>query len=476
MATHHHRHLSLLSHSRDFVIRGNPGGNHHQILLTKQNEAKDDKDLVCTMTSEMTTTSSRKRRKTKDSVDTCLVDLPIGILEHAASFLAPPSRALFAVALTTNENNNSPDEVECGYSSIAGNEWDTLDFGEIEKDLAAKLSDDDISDVLQHIDAVNKLKRLTVANCIKISGVGLKPLRGSTIIEQIDLSLVADGKNPRFVIDPPISCELVLPILDSIIVAERCVVKYLQLPYKWRRDRSTASEFHAFLGRYNRMREYRDNVTCPYCDLDLTENENEWIGTTNIGYYAIHNYTCYQCAQYYYHCDICAAHDHGEPLVEHCQECQRDYCTECMKFKICDLCGDEACEHCSKECNECRKNICSGCMDTNDCYACSYCDAVYCDDCNPSVGIVKFCEECDKLCCNSCRFRIYQEGGSDSCAECIKLLPSEVALVDQSRKLQQEVEQLKNEVTELKIGMEEVEQLKNENRELKLRIKELREP
>ena len=138
------------------------------------------------MASEKATINSSKRRKTEQEVVSFLFDLPIGILEHTASFLAPISRASFAVALTDENNENNP--TSDNNSSIAGNDWETLDFGEVEKDLAAKLSDDDISDVLQYIDAVNTVKRLRLSNCTNISGSGLEPLRGSTIIEQIDLN------------------------------------------------------------------------------------------------------------------------------------------------------------------------------------------------------------------------------------------------------------------------------------------------
>eukprot|EP00984_Skeletonema_dohrnii_P019881 scaffold9604_cov167-Skeletonema_dohrnii-CCMP3373.AAC.5 len=40
-------------------------------------------------------------------------------------------------------------------SDIAGDQWDNLDFGDIEKQLASKLSDEDISGVLRCIDALN---------------------------------------------------------------------------------------------------------------------------------------------------------------------------------------------------------------------------------------------------------------------------------------------------------------------------------
>ena len=107
---------------------------------------------------------------------------------------------------------------------------------------------------IKDIDAVNNIKKLRLTNCINITGVGLDPLWGSTIIEQIDLSLVGDHEEPTLTeiwhppikmdywcsredvvvpFDPPISCELVLPILDSIIERKGNLLKHLQLlqPY-----------------------------------------------------------------------------------------------------------------------------------------------------------------------------------------------------------------------------------------------------
>ena len=95
----------------------------------------------------------------------CLLpDLPVGILKNISSYLSTPtspSRILFAVALTTDasQDDTLSDEIMT-YSAITGdNDWETLDFGEIEKNLAARLTDDDLSSVLQHIDAVNNVKK-----------------------------------------------------------------------------------------------------------------------------------------------------------------------------------------------------------------------------------------------------------------------------------------------------------------------------
>ncbi|KAK1742302.1 hypothetical protein QTG54_006867 [Skeletonema marinoi] len=121
-----------------------------------------------------------------------IYNLPVQVLGHASSFLSAPSRALFAIAL-----DNSRNELRRDVSSALVQrqwDWDTLDFGEIEKQLAAKLTDDDIKNVLVRIDAANRVTRLRLTNCVNITGTGLQPISGSTTIEVIDLSLVQDSR------------------------------------------------------------------------------------------------------------------------------------------------------------------------------------------------------------------------------------------------------------------------------------------
>ncbi len=414
----------------------------------------------------MATNDSSKRRKTDGTLAACLGDLPIGILEHAASFLADPSRALFAIALTIDGNNNPPSEVEIGYSSIAGTDWDTLDFGEIEKELAAKLSDDDISDILRHIDAANNLKRLKLTNCTNITGAGLGPLRGSTVIEQIDLSLFGDGENPRRLDpEPPISCDIVLPILHSIIERE-CALKHLQFPYKWRRlsRGSTDSVFHAFVERYDEMWQDRDTVRCLNCESYIPPYLCQ-----GDEYYGIHDRICSQCTTHF--CSDCLEGGY-------CQKCQRDYCKNCVKLFECDECNQFTCEHCfnSNECDKCNRTICLGCVYNNEFgFECLYCGVLHCNNCN-HIGDgrrMTLCEECNEIGCDDCRLRRRQEGSSD-CDDCIKSLHHNT-LVAHVKIQQEKVRHLENENKELKKLQEEVEQLKSENRELKLENKVLKD-
>ncbi|KAL7451731.1 hypothetical protein ACHAWC_003540 [Mediolabrus comicus] len=403
-----------------------------------------------------------KRRKIEQDVAICPTDLPIGILEHAASFLSAPSRALFAVALANDKNNP---QSEGQSSSIVGTDWDTLDFGEIEKDLTARLSDDDISGVLHHIDASNKLKRLRLTNCTNITGVGLEPLRGSANIEQIDLSLTANGESPILDPDPPISCELVVPILDSIIAAEGCALKHLQFPYHWR---SPNSELSALIVRYNAMVNNGDTIRCVHCNQHLPDG-HEWIVNDGSQFLdGLHNNTCCECMENY--CDDCVGDYREERLLQFCKTCHRDYCRGCVTVVRCDICGDLVCECCLKfECKDCdAKNICSTCV-TDNTYECSYCGASYCYDCHDDDEVrlrgdeLRLCDGCGYTYCNYCQLRMYQEGNI-GCFGCIKSLPNEV-LAEHLLKMHEEVEELKNEVTELK----------DVNKELQDEIKELKD-
>eukprot|EP00984_Skeletonema_dohrnii_P023986 scaffold13088_cov77-Skeletonema_dohrnii-CCMP3373.AAC.4 len=279
------------------------------------------------MTEEAPIDNKRRRIAAADDSSQrigCLTDLPSGILAHAASFLAAPSKALFAIALaedsavSTNERS----------SAIVGNQWSFLDFGEIEKDLSAKLTDDDIEKVLLCIDAVNNVKRLKLTNCVNITGVGLEPLRGSLIIEQIDLSLVVHHKSLDLELAPQISCDHVLPILDSIIASEGCLLRYVQFPLVWLTERSSSSDFHAFIGRSNQMWENRGTISCLECNINLPSGSgrNEWIDTNTLSRgYGTQDHTCYDCFKHYcYDCKI-----------DFCLTCQTDYCEDCKKMSDC---------------------------------------------------------------------------------------------------------------------------------------------
>mmetsp|Transcript_3606 Transcript_3606/g.7592 ORF Transcript_3606/g.7592 Transcript_3606/m.7592 type:complete len:383 (-) Transcript_3606:10-1158(-) len=353
-----------------------------------------------------------------------LSNLPTGALAHVSSYLAAPSRALFAVALDHRDVDSS--------SAIAGDDWEALDFGDIEKDLAAKLSDDDIRGVLLSIDAVNNLKRLRLTNCINISGAGLDPLRGSTIIQHIDLSLVGDHESAKLDPEPPISCAEVLPILDSIIErGEDCSLEHLQLPNEWRKERNTESDFHAFLTRFNNYLSSRADV-CLKCSCNLSENNEIQMIDLAGSEYGTQNYTCYDCMNKY--CYECEDHLFG-CYIRLCHRCEKSYCAHCQTVDYCTCCGFSYCVDCidSKQCSQCEENTCLDCIPGvrchNNCGAdkiwcipcvedgdafsrCASCNESYCADCCVSnvLHAVQICDDCDQYLCGQCRMNTCREG------------------------------------------------------------------
>ncbi|KAK1740857.1 hypothetical protein QTG54_008109 [Skeletonema marinoi] len=353
--------------------------------------------------------SSKRRRLLGDASPdaSCLLsDLPNGILTHVANYLDAPSRLFFAAALA-NQNTAASDERN---SVIVDNEWTTLDFGDIEEDLAVKLINGDISAVLLCIDAVNRLKRLKLTNCINITGVGLEPLRGSTIIEQIDLSLVGDHQSPNISPKPPISCEFVLPILDSIIEREGCSLRHVQFPSVWS-EGGKSIQFEQFRIRYNEMLDNR-GVGCAKCNTNLPPGDLSWIGER-----IVQNFTCYECLKHF--CITCT-NDDGEDVLGHCHNCKKGYCTDCQKSKGCICCDFEYCVDCRDftDCSGCDSVFCEECIASgNEHSKCYECEGRFCNDFCAKYEISTHCDSCKKSCCNNCQEDYHQEDWP-SCKRC----------------------------------------------------------
>ena len=117
--------------------------------------------------------SSGKRRRIsspnhRDNI--CLFDLPDEALSYAASFLARPSRIMFAVAVGQSRYDRDAMDSDLSNAILLGEQYDILDFGEIEAAVAANITDDILQSILLRIDANEKLKKLKrlmmfVKNC-----------------------------------------------------------------------------------------------------------------------------------------------------------------------------------------------------------------------------------------------------------------------------------------------------------------------
>lgn len=299
--------------------------------------------------------------------------------------------------------------------------------------MAAKLTDGVIRGVLLSLDAVNRLTRLMLTGCIKITGAGLEPLRGSLVIEHIDLSPMKTS----------ISFYRVLPILDSIIEQERCALKHLEFSRAWRsRQFPSATPFQQFISRYNEMWARRQNLlSCFKCSARLPQRKRrngQWVH--DVGglwikrkgsQFGIDRHTCYGCLKHY--CRNCESESGGEMLGTTCHKCDRMYCADCAPilkcvppeinsddcWKLCSNCApkEQICRDCGSFCCEAHLEPCESCGFF--CHHCSEddeaaitCESIGCNErlcsgCRSQSGSkgIKYCSRCPENYCNGCRVR-----------------------------------------------------------------------
>ena len=285
------------------------------------------------------TVQTNKRRRTSDTA-IHISDLPIGLLVDVSAYLSKPSRAMLAVAFTAPSTSWQNKNIKLHQSSstskaiVAAQQWDTLDFMDIKKSLANKLSDDDMYAVLQCINAENVLKKLKLAGCINVTGRGLSSLRESVVLEQIDLCLLSRKyEDPESVIHHSMNKVIVLPILDSIISSIGCSLKHILLPYSWKED-DEDGPLHRFANRYNQHLNSL-GISCFGCNVAIqSDREEPWFDKD-----MLHYNTCYGCLKHY--CDYCE----GDTLLNFCNICKKDYCKECddsvMPQCLCIGCREE---------------------------------------------------------------------------------------------------------------------------------------
>ena len=320
---------------------------------------------------------NNKRRKTTMSPRfPRLTDVPDEALAAVAEYLAAPSRALFALAMTAPPPPPSPTQrgssrewkrTMATSRAILGDgaKWTTLDFGDVDDDsLAGRLSDDDVSGLLTCIDSFDRLRTLKLTGCVGITGSGLEPLQGSTSLVQIDLS---PGRRRREG-ETSLSEGCVLPILESVIDAPGNSLKHVQLPRKFRRGRSP--DLDDFIEKYDEfLEEGTPGGPCARCRAGawggMDGGGSPWVvDCRDDPHYGLQNYTCYGCTEHF-----CTEND----CVVRCGECERVYCTDCVEIVECENCKGKMCARCweMKEGDRCGERVYDACVDRGRC-----CDGV----------------------------------------------------------------------------------------------------
>ena len=364
------------------------------------------------------------------------------------------------VCATLMARNPKPNPNESHSLIVGWRNWSTLDFGDIEKELAARLSDDDIKEILKSINAPDRLVCLRLTNCINITGAGLEPLRGSSNLRHFDLSLAAKHQSPYRKIAPALSMQRVLPILDSMIGGSSNL-RYLQLPQHLVHDNDW-TDFCAFIVRYKELLLSR-HLGCGKCFKRLWYDNYDRSESIE---FATEVSTCYDCMSSY--CPDCHSEEDDSPMIFNCNECEKCFCNECSPMvdlsnccgkkycgackavtNHCEDCGSFFCNNCKRSCEKCNRSSCRNCFfgwgeGDRVGYACNMCWRKLCVDCVPIQECAylecseEICAECaDKggeevvhrcsgvcygeMLCNQHRLYELQQGITE-CEECIRFL------------------------------------------------------
>ena len=333
--------------------------------------------------------------------------LPDEILIQSSEYLSLPSRALLALAIRSHCCSDSA-QLQTTKLIIERAKWDILDFGELEHNLASKLTDADVSNMLIVIEARSSVKCLRLTGCSNLTGSGLRPLRNSAVMEEIDLRIVMnkDGQKQRLWQKEVLPFEMLLneamvvPILTSMLprppstntsisMSSLLLVHY---PVKWRTRKS--SILSEFLQAFERVLSAR-NLCCSHtncnsflCTQDSEDNDDdddddgdddddefEFIGQEG-DMYGLTKFISTFCRKPF--CEDC---------LSHCEHCKRHACLNCDDGDLINICACEICWKC----------VCCDC----DPYSafCDMCGDFFCEDCNPVIS----CDVCDSMICMECK-------------------------------------------------------------------------
>ena len=240
------------------------------------------------------------------------------------------------MALTSqNMMHQQPSTISKSIARASRESWESIDLKGMQDICGHSLNDSEVKWILLAIDGVHKIKSLKMTNCIGIIGDGLEPLRSSMILQYIDLSLVGDHESPNIDPEPPIDVSVVVPILDSIINTEGNSLVHVQLPKKWRQERSDM--LTNFLERFDIAFDRR-RIECSKseCDKICQRNENDETELALYGlalygrFYGINTITCYQCMKKI--CHSC----YDDCVTGFCCTCEKFYCNSCIQVLYCE--------------------------------------------------------------------------------------------------------------------------------------------
>ena len=158
--------------------------------------------------------------------------------------------------------------------------------------------------------------------------------------------------------------------------------------------------------------------------------------------YGTHVNICYTCSRYF--CHSCRYYFRG--CLRCCDNCDREYCSDCIEFVHCGKCLYDTCSGCSevKKCIDCEENFClidcktkaTCCGGGGLCDYCAHflvcgnqdCQKMLCENCceDGRSWDIAGCSKCKNLLCSDCRFSTLSKEWEDPCPTCLANVGSQL--------------------------------------------------
>lgn len=259
-------------------------------------------------------------------------DLPVDVLTHILKFMTIEKRVKLA---GTNKTLYKRVYRECPQA------WEKIDFYQDRLSCRERLSDYDLSGLLERVNGKEVTKYLDLLDCSEVRGSGLACLRHSKTLESIHVAGTGAGENPTPFLS---TLRTMIPFnLFSVIFAVETMVNPSE---------SVAEFFHS-LRQVTYERALQNLKLCNCCNLPIAERSQQLVPS------------CF-----------------GVPMF-HCMECEKSFCKR------------RSCPMGLRECHDCALSGCDSCFTVSQCYNCGH---NYCADCR----LVYSCNNCPKTYCASC--------------------------------------------------------------------------
>lgn len=313
------------------------------------------------------------------------------------------------------------DLFQLGSASKQWSQWVYLDtpglwkrFGYNWKNMTTAMTDEQLAALLRRVNGKEVVEEISLLMCTQMSGSGLEPLRGSTVLRSANLRFRGRGdRNNDEKKWPDIDLKAIVSIVESFPpFSGRTLASpgISSLTLFGHEDNSGKKRWRgykdALLGLQKVYRKsMRDNPRpCPMCEKPM----QVWLRTPDIRTMGVDSY-CTHCHSL--NGDIICDDDdlQGRPdtgILQDCRSCKKQF--DFDNFLVCSTCNDyevTSCLDCFKAKSEEAMVVCSMCNFAN----CAFCKKY---DHYLHEMAIQTCQGCKVAACGICREQAQCEGAN----------------------------------------------------------------